>query len=328
MLNPQPWYIRSRLKTRHLLLLVALAETGNIHRAAAALSMTQPAASKMLREMEHMLDVPLFERLPRGVRPTEYGQALIRHARLLVESLDQARDEIAHLKDGQAGHIRIGAITSPAVSLLPAAIAEIKQQWPRMTIAVEVESSNLLLERLAQERLDLVIGRLSPEHDKLALNFEPLDFEPVNAVARLGHPLLQQPELSLEQVADASWIVPPMGSVLRHRFELMFQHASLRPPTSVVESQALLFITSLLERSDMLAVLTIDVARYYSACGLVATLPLPMPCQMDDYGLITRNDRLLSPATARLLEILRARAGARTESPRHAAPAIAAAPPT
>ena len=308
MLNAGPWYIRSRLKTRHLLLLVALAETGNVHRAAEALSMTQPAASKMLREMEQMLDVPLFERLPRGVRPTEYGLALIRHARLLVESLDQARDEIASLKDGQAGHIRVGAITSPAVSLLPNAIAEIKQQWPRLTITVEVESSNLLLERLAQERLDLVIGRLSPEHDKLALNFEPLNFEPVSAVARPGHPLLRHTGLALEHVSDANWIVPPMGSVLRHRFELMFQHASLRPPTRVVESSALLFITSLLEHSDMLAVLTEDVAQYYSACGLVATLPLAMPCQMDDYGLITRNDRLQSAATARLLEILRTHA--------------------
>lgn len=315
MINTGLWYIRSRLKTRHLLLLVALDETGNVHRAAEALSMTQPAASKMLREIEHMLDVPLFERLPRGVRPTEYGLALIRHARLMVESLDQARDDIANLKDGHAGHVRIGVITSPAVSLLPDVIAEIKQQWPRLTITVEVENSNLLLERLAQERLDLVIGRLSPEHDKLALNFEPLNIEPVHAVARPGHPLLQHTELTLEHVANANWIVPPMGSVLRHRFELMFQHASVRPPTRVVESSALLFITSLLARSDMLTVLTVDVAQYYSACNLVAILPLPMPCQMDDYGLITRNDRLQSPATTRLLDMLRHHAAARSTIP-------------
>ena len=70
MLDSNPWYVRTRLKTRQLLLLVALDEEGNIHRAADALSMSQPAASKLLRELEEMLDAPLFERMPRGMRLT------------------------------------------------------------------------------------------------------------------------------------------------------------------------------------------------------------------------------------------------------------------
>lgn len=215
-------YLHSRLKTRHLLLLTALADEGSVHRAAQTLVMTQPAASKMLRELEQTLDVQLFERLPRGVQPTEYGKALIRHARLVIESLDQAHDELAGLKEGQAGHVRVGAITSPAVSLLPGVIAALKREAPMLNITVEVESSNVLLERLAQDRLDLVIGRLSEEHDKLSLNYAPLTFEPVNAVVRPGHPLLRQASLTLDLLESATWIVPPLGSVLRHRFELMF----------------------------------------------------------------------------------------------------------
>lgn len=299
-------YLRSRLKTRHLLLLTALADEGNVHRAAQALAMTQPAASKMLRELEQMLEVQLFERLPRGVQPTEYGKALIRHARLVIESLDQAHDELAGLKEGQAGHVRVGAITSPAVRLLPGVIATLKREAPMLDVTVEVESSNVLLERLAQDRLDLVIGRLSEEHDKLSLNYEPLTFEPVNAVVRPGHPLLRQTSLTLDLLEPATWIVPPLGSVLRHRFELMFQRASVRPPTRVVETSAPLFITRLLECSDMLAVLAADVAQYYAGHGMVVILPLPVPCQMDDYGIITRNDRLPSPAAAKLYTALKA----------------------
>lgn len=299
-------YLRSRLKTRHLLLLTALADEGNVHRAAQALAMTQPAASKMLRELEQMLEVQLFERLPRGVQPTEYGKALIRHARLVIESLDQAHDELAGLKEGQAGHVRVGAITSPAVRLLPDVIATLKREAPMLDVTVEVESSNVLLERLAQDRLDLVIGRLSEEHDKLSLNYEPLTFEPVNAVVRPGHPLLRQTSLTLDLLEPATWIVPPLGSVLRHRFELMFQRASVRPPTRVVETSAPLFVTRLLECSDMLAVLAADVAQYYAGHGMVVILPLPVPCQMDDYGIITRNDRLPSPATAKLYAALKA----------------------
>ena len=99
--------------------------------------------------------------------------------------------------------------------------------------------------------------------------------------------------------------MPPVGSVLRHRFELMFQRASLAPPSNVVETPALLFITRVLEQSDMIAVLTEDVARYYAAHGMVAILPVPMDCQMDDFGIITRADGLLTPAVSVMIEALR-----------------------
>ncbi|KAA0182777.1 LysR family transcriptional regulator [Cupriavidus gilardii] len=300
-----PWYIRARLKTRQLLLLVALAEEGNIHRAAAVLNMTQPAASKLLRELEEMLGVPLFERLPRGMRPTLYGDAMIRHARAVVGSLDQAQQEVMGLRAGRLGHVAVGAITSPAVKLLPPAVAELKRDNPGVRVSLEIENSNVLLERLAQDKLDLVVARLFAEHDKLQLRYEPLAGEPVCVVARCGHPLLDAPALSLADLEPATWIVPPAGSVLRHRFDLMFQRASLVPPTNVVETAALLFVTQMIEQSDMLAVLAADVAEYYARHGMVAILPLDVPCHMDDFGIITRTDRLLSPAATLMVEALR-----------------------
>ncbi|WP_343656084.1 LysR family transcriptional regulator [Paraburkholderia caribensis] len=309
MLDSNPWYVRTRLKTRQLLLLVALDEEGNIHRAADALSMSQPAASKLLRELEEMLDAPLFERMPRGMRPTLYGEVMIRHARSVVGSLDQAREEVLALKSGQLGRVAVGTITSPAVSLLPAAIAQVKQQHPGLSVSVEIDSSNVLLESLAQDKLDLVIGRLSVEHDKLHLRYEPLAEEQALAVARSGHPLLAAPSLTLADVVDASWVVPPAQSVLRHRFELMFQRQSLAPPSNVVESAELLFVTSLLSQSDMLAVLAAEVAHYYAAHGLLSILPLDMPLRMDDFGIITRTGQLLSAASTQVVRALKQVAG-------------------
>ena len=309
MLDSNPWYVRTRLKTRQLLLLVALDEEGNIHRAADALSMSQPAASKLLRELEEMLDAPLFERMPRGMRPTLYGEVMIRHARSVVGSLDQAREEVLALKSGQLGRVAVGTITSPAVSLLPAAIAQVKQQHPGLSVSVEIDSSNVLLESLAQDKLDLVIVRLSVEHDKLHFRYEPLAEEQALAVARSGHPLLAAPSLTLADVVDASWVVPPAQSVLRHRFELMFQRQSLAPPSNVVESAELLFVTSLLSQSAMLAVLAAEVAHYYAAHGLLSILPLDMPLRMDDFGIITRTGQLLSPASTQVVRALKQVAG-------------------
>jgi DNA-binding transcriptional LysR family regulator len=304
-MNSSPSNVRNRLKTRQLLLVVALAEEGNIHRAAAALNMTQPAASKTLRELEESLGVTLFDREPRGVRPTLYGDAIIRHARAVLGSLDQAEEELSALKSGRLGHVSIGAITSPGVRLLPAAVAAVKRLHADIRISVEIDTSNVLLERLAQDKLDIVIGRLSAEHDKVQLRYEPLAGEPARAVVRAGHPLLKKKTLTLSEVRQAAWLVPPTGSVLRHRFELMFQRASLTPPSNVVETAAILFVTQLLEQSDMIAVLAEDVAHYYARHGIVAILPLPMDCRMDDFGIVTRADRLFTPATEVMVHALR-----------------------
>ena len=246
MTNYNHWFIRARLKTRQLLLLVALAEEGNIHRAAQVLNMTQPAASKLLKDLEDVLEVPLFDRLPRGMRPTWYGETMIRHAREALASLNQAHEELTALKAGRFGQVGVGAITSPGLALLPSAIAMVKREQPSLRVVLEIETSPVLLERLRQGRLDILVARFFAEEDKTNLRYEPLTGEPVCAVARPGHPMAGAQGLGLADVVDAGWIVPPAGSVLRHRFELMFREEGLAPPINVIESSALLFIT----RSD------------------------------------------------------------------------------
>lgn len=299
------WFIRARLKTRQLLLLVALAEEGNIHRAAQVLSMTQPAASKLLKDLEDVLEVPLFERLPRGMRPTWYGETMIRHARMALASLNQAHDELGALKTGHFGQVGVGAITSPGLRVLPAAVALVKQEHPTLRVSLDIETSPVLLDRLEQGRLDILVGRLYAEHDKANLRYEPLTEELVSAVARPGHPLLGMSGLTLRDMVSAGWIVPPAGSVLRHRFDLMFQQEGLPPPLNIVETSSLLFITRMLQQSNMVAVLATDVAHYYASHGLMSVLPIDLPCHMDDFGIITRTDRLLSPAAKVMMKAIK-----------------------
>jgi len=304
MTNYTHWFIRARLKTRQLLLLVALAEEGNIHRAAQVLNMTQPAASKLLKDLEDVLEVSLFDRLPRGMRPTWYGETMIRHARVALASLNQAHDELEALKAGRFGQVSVGAITAPGLVLLPAAVALVKQEQPSLRVAVQIETSDVLMERMAQGKLDMLVARLFAQHDKTALRYEALTEEPISAIVRPGHPLLGVARLSLRDVASAGWIVPPEGSVLRHRFDLMFREEGLATPVNLIDSTALLFITKMLEQSDMIGIVATDVARYYAAHGIVAILPVAIDCHMDAFGVITRTDRPVSPAAKVMLRAL------------------------
>ena len=84
----------------------------------------------------------------------------------------------------------MGSITAPGLTLLPPTVAAVKQAHPNLHITIQIEPSNVLIERLNRGTLDMLVGRLSPEHDKAALRYESVSDEPICAVARPGHPLL------------------------------------------------------------------------------------------------------------------------------------------
>jgi DNA-binding transcriptional LysR family regulator len=301
--NPN-WFLKARLKTRQLLLLIALDDYRNIHRAADELHMTQPAASKQLKDLEETLEVRLFERLPRGMEPTIYGEAMIRHARMALNSLALAHDDLVTLKSGLTGQVEVGVIMSPAMGLLPRAIARVKEQAPLLRIGVQMEPSNVLMNKLARGTLDFVIGRIQ-EGDSSGLAYEELTEEPACAVVRPGHPLLENEQLTLKDIAPLSWILPPHGSVLRHRFDMMFRRAGLTPPVNSVDTTALLVITALLQQTDALHVMPVEVAQYYASLNVMRILPIELPCKMDAFGIIRQADRLLSPGADLLLQTVR-----------------------
>jgi DNA-binding transcriptional LysR family regulator len=302
--NPN-WFLRARLKTRQLLLLIALDDERNIHRAANELNMTQPAASKQLKDLEDTLGVPLFDRLPRGMRPTIYGEAMIRHSRMALNSLSKAHEDIVALKSGLSGQVDVGVILSPSMALLPPAIARVKEHSPMLRIGVEVESSNILLARLLHGELDFLVARILDEEVSHNLHYEELSDEPICAVARVGHPLHDAKDLSLKDIVDAPWIMAPKGSILRSRCDLMFRKSGLNPPTNVVDTTAILVITSLLQQTDFLYAMPTEVARYYTQARLMDILPIELPCKMDGFGIITRNDHLLSPGALILQQAIR-----------------------
>ena len=305
MSQEKPWFLRARLKTRQLLLLVAIDEQGNIHRAAESLDVSQPAASKLLKDLEDLMEVPLFERMPRGMRATLYGEVMIRHARIALASLEEAGAEIESLKEGYAGTVRVGAIQGPAVTLIPEAIKRALQERPLLRVSMLVESSDVLMERLAQRKLDILVARLFARHDKSQLHYQALAEEKICAIVRPDHPILAIKKPSLADMAPYGWIVPPPGSVLRHRFELLFHNTGLALPERLIESTALVFVLNMLRRTDYISVIPTDAAEYYVAHDVVSQVPVELACKMDDFGIITRKDWLLSPAAQCMLTALK-----------------------
>jgi len=309
---PPEWRLRQQVRLRHLLLLEALERHGSLRRASADLSVTQPAATKLLAQLEALLGLPLFDRGPQGLAATEYGRIMIRHARAALGELGAARDALAQTALGAQGQVAIGAVVGSLPRLTSPAIAALLARHPRLAVAVTVETSATLVPVLERGELDLVVGQVPAHAPADDLQFETLTDEPIEVVVRGGHPLLGRRRTGLADVAGLAWIVPPPGTPLRARFEAAFRTAGLEPPRRCVETASTLLATSLVLQGDMLAVLPRDVAAHYRGGegAPLTALRLRFPADVGTIGIVTRRRVRLSTAAAALVDALRAQAGA------------------
>jgi len=308
-------FVRSHLKTRQLVLLVELGRHGSILHAAQAANLTQPAASKLLADLEHALGVKLFERLPRGVAPTWYGEVMIRRAGAALAELDAGHQEVMELLSGLSGRVAVGSVLTPSATLLPAAIVALKARQPRVHVAITVDTSKLMTQHLQNGELDLVIGRVLDSESAAQLSFEPLIDEPHSLIVRAGHPLAGRSDLSLKELSRQSWILPPTGSILRDRLTALFLTAGLDQPQQAVETLSLPVVTSLLMQSDMVVALPEELVKPYLDAGLLTVLPLALGLRMDAYGIVTRRGHQLPPGAELMLACLREEAQRRAPRP-------------
>ncbi len=297
--------IRSRLKMRQIALLAHLDEERCVLRAAEAVGMTQPAASKLLREIEDALQVQLFERRARGIVPTSSGEILVRHARSILSEINLAQQEIATLKSGLSGQASLGTITTPAASLVPAAIGRLKQKHPGLLVNVEVDHSRPLLEKLFQGQLDMLVARLPDAGGAEGLQFQPLEDERHAVLEGAQRPRIGKRDVQLEDLLDRPWILPPPESVLRERLMSLFLQRGLPVPPNVIQTQSLQVIISLLRTTDAVAVLQHEAVRPWCEAGFLSLLIEDLGLEIGCFGIITRKGHRLSPGARGLLDCLR-----------------------
>ena len=307
---PMDWFIRARLKLRHLQLLAALDDHRNLARAAAALAMTQPAASKLIAEIESMVSTPLFERLPRGMEPNLFGEILIRRARSVLIELEGAARELAATRAGAAGQVSVGAVSGPASGPVVRAIERVRRTRPGMSISVQVETSGPLVARLLEGRLDFAVARIPPGIDASALEYREMADEEIGLFVRASHPMLSRPPPDLAALALQPWVLQPPGTLLRRRIEGLFRAAHLAPPREVVNTEGVMMSLSLIDRIDAVTALSRAAAEVFTRPGgrfrMLPTIPGAGRIAIDTFGLIRLAERPLSPAAEALYEAVEA----------------------
>lgn len=305
MVTAKDWLLRSRLHPRQLALLVHLDEKRSILHAAAAVHLTQPAASKLLSGVEKALGVQLFVRHARGVEPTAYGEIVVRHARGALAELRQAHEELAAARLGHIGEVAIGTEMTSATRLVPAAVAALKRDYPGIRVSIEVDFSETLLLKMRERQFDIVIARLHNAAGLDEFEFQELEASPHGIAVGADHPLLRKRALALLDLVRQTWILPPPGNVMRDSVTELFLRKRVPLPQSVVETAAMPIIVSLLSRSEMVAPLALELIQPFRDSGALAVLPLAFDVRLGAAGILTRRDLRHSPAVQVALKALR-----------------------
>src|SRR2546423_6173612 len=228
----------ARIRLRHLQCFLAIAQHGNLRRAAQALSITQPAVTKTLNELEDMLGTALFVRGRKGAVLTPEAEVFRPHASASVAALQRAVDSIVR-SPGEAP-LRIGMLPTLAPSFMPGVLRRFAVQRPQAALRLHTGRNLQLVEALRHRELDVVIGRLSDPDAMVGVTFEHLYAEPVVVVLRAGHPLARSSgrdtRAAIAGIGACTLVLPLGGTMIRQLADGFLERHGIAAGAGVIET--------------------------------------------------------------------------------------------
>lgn len=296
------WYLQVNLKARQLRLLVALHDFGNLKQVADFSHVTVPAVSKALSELEKGLGLTLFTRTGKGLKPTVYGECLIRHARSLLGNLQQVRDELNSLTSGTDGKINIGVYPASTSVLMPRALALLKKRSPNTNVSVTEGNSAILLPQLWEGKIDLVVGRLPMRSPSVGFDELELLEEQLKIVVSPHHPLAKKKKVKWSDLSTYPWVLTPPGSQMREPLERVLVQYGVNIETNYIETLSIQLTRAFLYLTDAIAVMAQTAAN--DQMQPLKILPLELPRLLRPAGVLWNKNRPLSESTKTMLNCL------------------------
>lgn len=298
-------YLDQRLKLNHLRAVDAIVAQRSILKAASVIGVSQPALTKTLREMEDILQQRLFDRLPRGVRPTEAGTLLAQSARRILAELRRLDETLDHIADPAGGTVALGTLPVAATAVLPGALTRLKREHPGIGVRLEQGRTEELLPKLAAGEIDLIVGRLYEPATPDRFPREPLWEEPISILARAEHPVFTLRPPGLEQLRRYDLVLPTVSQRVGQEIEALLELLALQPNASL-RSSSYGFIREMLHATDMISVMPRLMMAGDLLRGTLRVVPLPIPAPPRPAGLILARDRPLPAPAQAFVACLRA----------------------
>jgi DNA-binding transcriptional LysR family regulator len=252
-----------RLRLRHLQLLAILGSGTTLRAAAVQLSVTEPAVSKMIREIESACGTTLFVRSPRGIRANGSGAALIGRARGIVNEIAAAGREQVAIAEGASRALRIGAPLFIVAGPVAAAVTALKRALPRVQVSVREAGAKELLSGLADRSLDCIVCGIEPEFTDTAtlseFRIERLFPDHVCVIASLARAPDARRRLHWRDLTAARWVLPVLPAPLRRAFIQNYLNLGLHPPRPEIEASSAAAVAGFVRADpDLIGLVRID----------------------------------------------------------------------
>jgi len=286
----------SRLKLRHLRLLVALSETRSLRRASEYMAMTQPSCSVLLSELEALAGAPLCTRHARGLQLNALGQIAAQMARSMLHEARKLQEEFSQYATGIMGSVHLGAIVASIGDVVAPSMRALTASHPRITTHLVTDTSDRLLQRLHAGELDIVIGRQIEAVIDPTLDCAGPRSEPLAVIARRGHIVARKRALTLHDLAGLQWVLQTAPSPMRRAIDTMFIASGISIPRCKIETASTYATLKIVESSEMCAIVPKSVAQSFSDWSGITSLDITLPDLLGNYHVITIKNRTLSPA--------------------------------
>jgi DNA-binding transcriptional LysR family regulator len=294
------------LKLRDLNVLMTVAQCGTMGKAAAQLSVSQPAISQAIGDMERTLGVPLLDRSPQGVKPTIYASALLDHGAIAFDELRQAIRQIEWLADPTVGDIRIGCSVVLAEGFVATAINRFSQRYPRVTLHLLAEESGLIYSALEERKVDLAILLIFEPVAKAHLTTELLYDEPHVVAAGANNPWSKRRRIRLADLTNEPWVLPPLDSLTGSIVQEAFRAAGVSVPDAAIVTSSTPARYTLVAAGRFLSILPASMLTFARKKPAAKALPVEWATTpRRPIGIVMLKNRALSPVAQRFLDCAR-----------------------
>ena len=293
-----------RIRLRHLHTFVAVAQQGTLGRAAETLNLSQPALSKTLNELEQLTGTRLFDRGRMGAHLTVVGEQFLTHAVRVLDALNTAGQALYHKEGVNNDVVRVGALPTAALGIMPPAIGEFHRHLPHITLQVATMNNPMLLAGLKTGELDIGIGRMSDPEMMSGLNYELLFLESLKLVVHPNHPLLKD-TVTLSRVMEWPVVVAPQGTAPRQHTEALLSSQGCTLPSGCIETLSASLSRQLTVEYNYVWFVPSGAVKDDLKQGALTALPIPAPGAGEPIGIITRIDAPLSAGAQTLLSAIR-----------------------
>ncbi|MFL4999619.1 MAG: LysR family transcriptional regulator [Xanthobacteraceae bacterium] len=297
--------IGRRIKPRDLHVFLAVAEHGNMAKAAESLAISRPVVSKTIADLEQALGVRLFDRSPHGIEPTLYGRALAKRSVAVFDELRQSVKDIEFLADPTTGELRVGCPEVMAAGFVAAALDRLSAQYPKLAFHTELGTiEHLQSHSLRERRCEVVIGRLwrSTHAD---FNIEPLFHEQLFVTTSIGSKWAGRRKLTLAELLDEPWILSPVEMEPGAPVAQAFRAIGAERPRAIIWSPSLNLRNNLLATGRFITVIPGSVLRFGRQKTIFKVLGIDLPRWQLPVAIVSLSNRTLGPVAQLFIDCVR-----------------------